>query len=140
DHGGLGEERIDRRCDRVGHQAHVGFIDRLPPGNRRAVEHDAFREGLLLDHADVESYMLPLAARIGETQVDVFDVVVLDRLQDVFAGLHGVPLWLSGRFEKCGMDGSGGTTSVRASGAAYGVALMASRKRKRRIPPGSDSV
>ena len=38
---------------------------------------------------DVEGDVLPLAARIGETQVDVLDVVVLDGLQDVFGGLHG---------------------------------------------------
>jgi hypothetical protein len=41
--------------------------------------------------------MLPLAARIGETQIDVFDVVVLDRFQDVFGGLHEYPFWLTGR-------------------------------------------
>ena len=40
--------------------------------------------------------MLPLAARIGETQVDVFDVVVLDRFQDVFGGLHEYPFWFTG--------------------------------------------
>ena len=59
---------------------------------------DAFGKRVLFDHADVESHMLPLAARIGETQVDVFDVVVLDRFQDVFGGLHEYPFWLAGRF------------------------------------------
>jgi hypothetical protein len=38
--------------------------------------------------------VLPLAARIGETKVDVFDVVVLDRFQDIFGGLHENPSWL----------------------------------------------
>src|SRR5260370_14922210 len=41
--------------------------------------------------------MLPLAARVGEAQVDVFHVVVLDRFQDVFGGLHEYPFWLTGR-------------------------------------------
>jgi hypothetical protein len=38
--------------------------------------------------------MLPLAAWVGETQVDVFHVVVLDRFQDVFGGLHEYPFGL----------------------------------------------
>ena len=54
------------------------LVDRLPAGDRRAVEHGAFGENLLVDHADVEGDVLPLAARIGETQIDVFHVVVLD--------------------------------------------------------------
>jgi hypothetical protein len=32
--------------------------------------------------------VLPLAARVGEAQVDVFDVIVLDGLQDFFGGRH----------------------------------------------------
>ena len=99
DHGGLGEERIDRRGDRVGHQAHVGFVDRLPAGDRGAVEHRAFGKDFLVDHADVEGHVLPLAARIGEAQVDVFYVVVLDRFQDVFGGLHEYPFWLRDGFQ-----------------------------------------
>jgi hypothetical protein len=47
--------------------------------------------------------MLPLAARIGEAQVDVLNVVVLDRFQDVFGGLHEFPLSLAGLFP--GMNG-----------------------------------
>jgi hypothetical protein len=35
--------------------------------------------------------VLPLAARIGETQVDIFDVIILDRLKDVLGGLHVLP-------------------------------------------------
>ena len=99
DHGGLREERIDRRGDGIGHQAHVGFVDRLPAGDRRAVEHGAFGEDVFVDHADVEGHMLPLAARIGETQVDVFDVVVLDRFQDVFGGLHEYPFFMRVGFQ-----------------------------------------
>src|SRR5204863_9368689 len=94
DHGGFGKERIDGRGDRVRHQVHVGFVDRLPAGDRGAVEHQAFREHVLVDQAGVEGDVLPLAARVGETQVDVFHVVVLDRFQDVFGGLHEYPFWL----------------------------------------------
>src|SRR6185312_10127229 len=58
------------------------------------VEHQAFGERVLFDHPGIEGYVLPLAARIGKTQVDVFDVVVLHMLQDVFGGLHENPSWL----------------------------------------------
>ncbi|MGY3420852.1 hypothetical protein ACVWZW_001327 [Bradyrhizobium sp. F1.13.4] len=100
DHGGLGEERIDRRGHRIGHKAHVGLVDRLPAGDRGAVEHRSLSENVFIDHADVEGDVLPLAARIGEAQVDVFDVVVLDRFQDVFGGLHAYPFWLCGSVSK----------------------------------------
>ena len=47
----LGEERIDAGGRRVRHQVHVGFVDRLPAGDRGAVEHLAFGERVFLDHA-----------------------------------------------------------------------------------------
>ena len=90
-HGRGGEERVHARRGRVGHQRHVGFVDRLPAGDRRAVEHQAVGERVLVDQRLIEGDVLPLAARIGEAQVDIFDVVVLDRLQDILGGLHGLP-------------------------------------------------
>src|SRR5262249_9959204 len=51
-------------------------------------EHLAFRESFLPDDADVESDVLPLAARVGEAKIRVFDVVVLDELQDILGGGH----------------------------------------------------
>ena len=33
--------------DAIGHQHHVGLVDRLPAGDRRAVEHDAVLEHVL---------------------------------------------------------------------------------------------
>ena len=87
---GLGKERIDRRGDRVRHQAHVGLVDRLPAGDRRTVEHDAFGEGVFLDHRHVERDVLPLAARVREAEVDILDVIVLDLLQDILCGRHGL--------------------------------------------------
>ena len=83
DHGRGREERVHAGAGRVGHQRHVGFVDRLPAGDRGAVEHQAFREGLFVDQRLIEGHVLPLAARIGESQIDVFDVVVLDRLENV---------------------------------------------------------
>jgi hypothetical protein len=32
--------------------------------------------------------MLPLAARVGETEIDVLDVVIFDRLEHILGGLH----------------------------------------------------
>ena len=65
--------RTDRSPrSRVRHQAHVGSVDRLPAGDRGAVEHRAFREHVFIDHALVEGHVLPLAARIGERRSTYF--------------------------------------------------------------------
>jgi hypothetical protein len=77
----------------IRHQAHVGLVDRLPAGDRGAVEHAAFGEGVLFDHRLVEGHVLPLAARVGEAEVDVFHVVVLHHLQDIFSRRHGYPFF-----------------------------------------------
>jgi hypothetical protein len=55
---------------RIGHQHHVGLVDRLPAGDRGAVEHRAFFEEVLVDHGLVEGHVLQLAARVGEAEVD----------------------------------------------------------------------
>ena len=88
DHGRLGEERVHVDRVRVGHQHHVGLVDGLPAGDRRAVEHDAVGEHVLVDLGDVHGDVLQLALRVGEAQVDELDVVVLDLLQDVFGCRH----------------------------------------------------
>ena len=44
----LGEERIDHRGGGIGHELHVRLVDRLPAGDRRAVEHDAVGESLFV--------------------------------------------------------------------------------------------
>jgi hypothetical protein len=62
----------------------------LPAGDRRAVEHLAFGKRFLFDHGDVEGHVLPLAARIGETEIGVFDVIVFDQLHDIFGCRHGL--------------------------------------------------
>jgi hypothetical protein len=80
--GGLCEERIDERRIAVGHKRHVGFVDRLPARDRRTVEHRAVCEEILVHQRKVEGDVLPLAARIGETEIDELDLFVLDELQD----------------------------------------------------------
>jgi hypothetical protein len=88
DQGGLCIEGIDAGRGGVRHQVHVGFVDGLPAGDRGAIEHDAFREGVLIDRADVHRRVLPLAARIREAEVGVFHLVVLDQGQNVFGRRH----------------------------------------------------
>ena len=84
----LREERIHMDRLGIGHQHHVGLVDRLPAGDRGAVEHDAVGEHVLVDLDDVHGHVLHLALRIGEAQIDEFDVVVLDLLHDVFGCRH----------------------------------------------------
>ena len=87
--GRLREERVDIAAIQVGHQRHVGFVDGLPAGDRRAVEHEAFGEALFIDGVDMLGHVLHLAARVGETEVDIGDVVLLDHFHDGFCVRHG---------------------------------------------------
>ena len=73
----LGEERIEHRRIRVRHQFHVRLVDRLPAGNRRAVEHDAVGEGLLVHDLGVHRDVLHLPPRVGEAEVDELNFLVL---------------------------------------------------------------
>ena len=90
----LGEERINRRRVRVGHQLHVRLVDHLPAGDGRPVEHDAVGEGLLIHHLRIHGNVLHLAARIGEAEIDELDVLVLDLLGQALSVCHGTPLSL----------------------------------------------
>ncbi len=83
-----GEERVHHGSRGIGHQRHVRLVDGLPARDGRTVEHGAVGEHVLVDHRLVERHVLPLATDVGETQVDVLDVVVLDVSQDVGSGLH----------------------------------------------------
>ena len=79
----LGGEGVHDRRGRVGHQDHVALVDRLPAGDRAAVEHDAVAERVLVDGRDVLRRVLPLAARVGEPQVHVLHGVLAHHLHDV---------------------------------------------------------
>jgi hypothetical protein len=80
-------ERVEDRGRTVGHEHHVRLVNRLPAGDRRSVEHHTLVEEILIDRPDVVREMLPLAARIGEPEVDVFDVMLLDHIHD-FLGIR----------------------------------------------------
>ena len=83
DQRGLGEEGIDHRRVQVRLQHHVGLVDGLPAGDRGTVEHGAFVQEVLVDHHQVEGDVLPLALGVGEADVDILDVLVLDQLENV---------------------------------------------------------
>ncbi len=92
---GLGGERVENGGRQVRLQDHVGLVDALPAGDRRTVEHDAFAQQVLVDGHDMLGGVLPLAARIGEAEIDVFDVVFLDEFEDLLdVGHGGFPRWL----------------------------------------------
>jgi hypothetical protein len=83
---GLRREGIEHGGAAVRHQHHVALVDRLPAGDRRAVEHHAVGEEILGDRPDVMRKMLPLAARVGEAEIDILDVMLLDQRHDVLDG------------------------------------------------------
>jgi hypothetical protein len=84
------EERIDDGGARIRHEDHVGLLDALPAGDRRAVEALAVLEEGVVDHAGRHGHMLFLALRVGEAEVNVLDALFLDQLEDVSAGAHGI--------------------------------------------------
>jgi hypothetical protein len=93
-------ERVDIGRRQVGLQQHVRLVDGLPARDRRAVEHRAFVQEVLVDQIDVEGDVLKLALGVGEPDVDVFDVLVLDLLEDLVGRAHiSMVLFLMGRRE-----------------------------------------
>ncbi len=84
----LGVERVDVDRARVRHQLHVGLVDRLPAGDRGAVEHEAFVEEVVVDEIGDDADVLQASARIAEPDVHVDDVLVLDHLEDGFLVCH----------------------------------------------------
>ncbi len=92
DQRGLRGEGIERRGGEVGQQQHVGLVDRLPAGDRRAVEHDALGQQILVDGLDRLGEVLPFAPRVGEPEVDVFHLMLFDEREDFCSvGHDGFP-------------------------------------------------
>ena len=69
-------ERIDEGCGRIGMQDHVRFVNVLPAGNRRAVEHHPLFEKRLVDRRDMLRRVVPLSAKVGKTQIDIVNFLV----------------------------------------------------------------
>ena len=77
---GLLEERIDHRGGRVEREDHVRLVDALPTRDGRAVEHLAVAKQFFIDEVRGNRYVLFFAARVGETEIGVLDLLVLDQL------------------------------------------------------------
>ena len=45
-------------------------------------------ESVFVDDRNIECHMLPLAGHVGEAEIDIFDVIVLDRLEDILGVFH----------------------------------------------------
>ena len=71
-----------KAMDEFGLRIMSGLVDRLPPGDRAAVEHEAVGQHVLVDHARGHGQMLPFALGIGEAKVDPVDLLFLDPRQD----------------------------------------------------------
>lgn len=80
-------ERVDARGVGIGQQHHVGFVDRLEPTHRRAVECKPVLEDAFIERRRRDREVLDDAGQITEANVDVLDVFVLDQLEDVVGRL-----------------------------------------------------
>ena len=88
------EERVDVGGVRVGHQQHVGGLDALPAGDRRAVEGMARTELVFIEVRHRHGHVLLLATGVGETEIDELDLVFLHHLHHIGDGLgHQAISW-----------------------------------------------
>ncbi len=83
DQGRLFEERIDAGGHRIGHQNHVRFLDALPTGDGRTVEHFAVLEHIFIHGADGHGDMLLLATGVRESIIHELDALFLDQLHHI---------------------------------------------------------
>jgi len=85
-HGLFRIERVHVGAVGVGHQLHVGLVDGLPAGDRRAVEHLAFFERVVVERAGRDRDVLLLAFGVDKAVVDEFDFFFFDQAEDVSGG------------------------------------------------------
>ena len=64
-----------------------GLVDALPTRDGRAVEHLAVAKQVFVDEIRGDRYVLFFAARVGEAEIGVLDLLVLDQL-DYICGFH----------------------------------------------------
>ena len=84
--GRLVGEGVEHRGIRVGHQHHVRFLNALPPGDGRTVEHLAVFEQLFIRDLRGDADVLLLPPGVGEAQVDELHVFLSKRFQYVCGG------------------------------------------------------
>ena len=81
-------EWIDFRGGEIREQVHVGLFDGGESADGRAVECHAVFDCILVECVSGDGEVLLLAWHIGEADVDEFNVVVLDVLNDFFRSLE----------------------------------------------------
>ena len=119
-------ERVDVCRRRVGDQLHVRLVDRLEAADRRAVEHQAVDEEVLVEGARRHVEVLHDARQVAEPDVDELDVLVLDVAQDLVGVLeHPTSLVRE-------PDAPGVTSATVGQGSFSAIALMF----RRCYPPG----
>ncbi len=79
----LFKKRIDAGGFRVRHQNHVRFLNALPAGDGRAVEHLAVLEDIFADLADGDGNVLFLATGVGEPVVHKLDALFFHQLHHI---------------------------------------------------------
>ena len=84
----LFQERIDERRSRIGQQHHIRSLNALPSGDRGTVEIVTGFELFRAEGFGRHAHVLFLAARVGETEIDEFNVLFLDQLENFFCR-HG---------------------------------------------------
>ncbi len=75
-HRGLFGEDVEHCGRAVRHENHVRLVDALPAGDRRAIEHLAVLEEVLVERMPRYGHMLFLTSSIRKTQIDKFDVFI----------------------------------------------------------------
>ncbi|CNV75191.1 Uncharacterised protein [Mycobacterium tuberculosis] len=80
-------ERVDARRLGIGKKQHVGFVDRLEPANRRAVKGQAVVKHALVKGRSRNREVLHDARQVTEPDVDIFDLLVLGKFEDVVGRL-----------------------------------------------------
>src|SRR5262249_8785874 len=80
-------KRVEKGRARVWHPQHVAFLNLLEAADRGPVEADAIDDGVVIESAGRYREMLPKTGDVGKSEIDHFDLVVLDRLEKTFRTL-----------------------------------------------------
>ncbi len=89
--GGVLAERVEHGRAGVRYQQHVRLVDLLEPADRGAVEHAAFGEDLVIEGLGRDREVLDGTRQVTEPDIDEFNLVVADELQDLIAVLEHQP-------------------------------------------------
>ena len=79
----LFKERVNTGGGRIRHQDHVGFLNPLPAGDGRAVEHLAVLEHIFVHGADRHGDVLLFATGVREAVIHELDALFFDQLHHI---------------------------------------------------------